>query len=65
MITPLYDAAVREHRAHLVAARDRLREHPTPMAKTVTAQLLDDILELESLDDEDKVLADAYLGLMS
>ena len=65
MITALNDAAVRERRAHLVAAQDRLREHPTPMSKTITAQLLDDILKLESLDDEDRELADAYLGLMS
>lgn len=64
-MTPFLDAALRDHRAHLADVHDRIRERPCDAARISLERLREDIATMETLDDEDRLLADAYLGLMA
>lgn len=63
--TPHFDAAVAETTARLQAVTERLREAPTPALEHSARELSDILSTARELDDEDRLLADAYACIVA
>lgn len=62
-MTPFLDVTLRDLPAHLAAVNEHVRELPSEAARFSAERLCEDIETMESLDNGDRLLAGACLGL--